>query len=341
MDDAALRFHGVSFQPTTRAVRLFGPGEMERELADPEVFSWIDLWGPDIAALNDVLARRGIDLVLASHFDAPEVLPRLVERPGCLAFYLYEVEDPERHLDTAQGITTFRFHRLLLVLGADFIVTFHRKPLAAVEDVKAACEGSFRLAGRTAGFIPFLFLQRCLYDYAHLNLANDNFLDLLDEDLLVSHVSGRTEGLATGGQNILTLKKLTSSLHIVLMHLATKRSPFISPEGAASFKEMLQNALAVRASVDSSQYLLDGILGAIQTQASRRTAEVARVLTVLSGLLLPLTLITGIYGMNFQHMPETQWRFGYYGVLGAMALVVLLLLGAFRRAGWIGRRREG
>jgi len=138
------------------------------------------------------------------------------------------------------------------------------------------------------------------------------------------------------GRNILTLKKLAASLHIVLMLLATKRSPFISNEARASFQEMLQNAQAVRAAIDSSRDLLDGILGAVQTAASNRTSEVARVLTVLSGILLPLTLITGIYGMNFEHMPELKARHGYFITLGALSLIGLTLFVVFRRLGWVG-----
>lgn len=334
---AAARFHGVSFHPERRTFRTFGRADLDTELADTEVFSWVDLEGQDIADLNGLLRRFGLDLVLTSHFDAPEVLPRLVERPDCLAFYLYEVEDPERHLDTSNGITEFRFHRVLLVLGADFVITYHRKPLAVVQEVKDTCGESFLLAGKTPGFIAFLFLQRCLYDYAHLNLANDNFLDLLEESLLTATQAEISEDISLAGRNILTLKKFAASLHIVLMRLATKRSPFISAEGVASFREMLQNALAVRAAVDSSRDLLDGVLGAIQTRAANRTAEVARILAVVSGLLLPLTVITGIYGMNFKHMPETQWEAGYFGALGFMVLVVAALLLAFRRLGWIGR----
>ncbi len=332
-------FHGVSFNPASHGVRTFVADELPRELADPEVFSWIDLQGNDIGALNEVLRSMGIDLVLVSHFDAPEVLPRMVERADCLAFYLYEVEDPDRHLDTSHGLTEFRFHRMILVLGHDFVLTFHRKTLAAVEEVKATCADCFRLAGRTPGFIAFLFLQRCLYDYAHLNLANDNFLDALDDGLRHGHQAEMAEELSVAGQNILTLKKLVASLHIVLMRLATQRSRFISLEAVASFKEMLQSAQSVRAAVDSSRDLLGGALEAIPPHAAHRTREVARGLTVLSGVLLPLTLIAGIYGMNFEHMPETKWHLGYFGVLGLMALVVLALLYAFRRLGWIGRSK--
>ncbi|HET7293865.1 MAG TPA: CorA family divalent cation transporter [Vicinamibacteria bacterium] len=333
-------FHGVSFDPKERTSRVFGRDDLDRELKDPNVFSWIDIQAPDISVMNAVLKRLEIDLVLVSHFDAPEVLPRIVERPDCLAFYLYEIEEPDKHLDTSQGLSEIEFHRMILVLGADYVITYHRRTLAAVQDVKATCSESFRLAGRTPGFIAFLFLQRCLYDYAHLSLANDNYLDVLESRVVPGGHDGLADAISTASRNILTLKKLAASLHIVLMLLATKRSPFISNEARASFNEMLQNAHSVRASIDSSRDLLDGILATVQAAAANRTSEIARVLTVMSGVLLPLTLITGIYGMNFEHMPELRWGAGYFGVLTFMALMALTLLLVFWKLGWVGSGRS-
>jgi magnesium transporter len=333
-------FFGVSFNPSDRTSRQFGVGDLERELRDPAVFSWIDLQAPDIGALNDLLRRWDIDLVLTSHFGEAEILPRIVERAECLAFYLYEIVDPEQHLDTSRNLEEIDFARMVLVLGGDFVITFHVRPLAAVDAVKKDCIESFRLAGKTPGFIAFLLLQRCIYDYAHLNLANDNFLDVIEERLYAGREEETAVGMAVAGRNILTLKKLAASLHIVLMLLATKRSPFISNEARASFQEMLQNAQAVRAAVDSSRDLLDGILGAMQAAASNRTSEVARVLTVLSGILLPLTLITGIYGMNFENMPELRTRHGYFITLGVLVIVGLALFLLFRRLGWVGTGRS-
>ncbi len=159
-------FHGVSFDPESHVVRRFQREDLDRERLDPRVFSWIDLEAADITALNEVLRGWSIDLVLASHFDAPEILPRIVERPDSLSFYLYEIEDPERHLDTSHGLTEVRTARLILILGANFVITYHRHPLDAVDHVKATCADSFRLAGRTPAFVAFLFLQRCLYDFA-------------------------------------------------------------------------------------------------------------------------------------------------------------------------------
>lgn len=333
-------FHGVSFDPADRSTRVFGREDLDRELGDPAVFSWIDVQGPDISELNEILRRWDIDLVLSSHFDEPEVLPRIVERPDCLAFYLYEIVDPERHLDTSRNLEEIDFARMILVLGADFVITFHRRPLFAVEHVKAACVDAFRLSGKTPGFVAFLFLQRCLYDYAHLNLANDNFLDVIEAQLFTREHEQVADGVAVAGRNILTLKKLSASLHIVLMLLATKRSPFISEDARVFFREMEQNATSLRAAVDSSRDLLDGILGAVQANAAHQTSEIARFLAVFSGILLPLTIITGIYGMNFQHMPELGWRHGYFAVLGAMAGLGLGLFLVFHRLGWVGTGRS-
>jgi magnesium transporter len=331
------RVYGVSFNPTERTHRVFGLDDLAAELGDPAVFSWIDVEAPDISALNAVLGYVDIDLVIVGHFDRPEVLPRIVEHPDCLAFYLYEIVSSHRHLDTSRELAEIEFARLIVVLGRDYIITYHRRPLDGVEYVKQACFASFELAGQTPNFVAFLFLHRCLYEYAHLNLANDNFLDLLEEGVLTGDHSRLAAEIGIAATNLLTLKRLTTSLHIVLMLMATKRSLFVSEAARVYYNEMLQNAIAVRASIDSSRDLLDGVVGSMHADASNRTSEIARVLTVISAIILPLTLLTGVYGMNFEYMPELQSERGYYVVLAVMAGLAAVLLFVFWRLGWLGR----
>lgn len=332
-------FYGVSFSRTDKSVRRFSRAELDRELLDEGVFSWIDVQGGDISVLNELLVRLELNLRLVSHFDDPEILPRIVERPEALAFYLYEVEDPEKHLDTRRGISEIELDRMILVLSTEYVITYHRRQMDVVDAVKASCEESFRLAGKSPAFIAFLFIERCLYDCAHLNLANDNALDVLDAKLVLGDSESAQQGLNEVAGNILTLKKLAASLHIVLMLLGTKRSRFITDEAKAAFLEVLGNALAVRGAVDSSRDLLDGVLASLQASSANKTNEVMRVLTVMSGILLPLSLIAGIYGMNFDNMPELHQPFGYFSILGVMGFLAVGLFVAFRRAGFIGRGR--
>ena len=334
--------HAISFHRRDKSTRTFELEDLDRELADSDVFSWIDIQGSQIGILNDVLKRLGIDLVLADHFDEPEILPRIIERAHCLAFYLYEVEDPERHLDTAHGLRDLEVLRMILVVGEDFVLTYHSTELDVVTYVREQCAENFRLWGKTQGFIAFLLVQKCLYDYAHLNLANDNYLDHLGTRVRAGDPDKLAADVATASANILTLKKLTTSLHIVLMLLATKRNVFVTDEARSFYHEMLGSAGSVRDAIDSSRDMLDGVLAAVQASAARRTGEIARVLTVVSTIILPLTLVTGIYGMNFDVMPELRVRWAYFAVLGFLVGTGVTLLGVFWRLGWVGKgRRDG
>jgi Mg2+ and Co2+ transporter CorA len=333
MSESDTLFHGVRFDPRDRSSRTFGRESWSRSWPTTPCSAGSTCRAPDRVAQRAAAPAR--DRPQAGQpLRRAEILPRIVERTDCLAFYLYEVEDPERHLDTGQGLAGISFARMIFVLGEDFAITYHRRRLDAVDEIKDACAASFRQVGKTPGFIAFLFLERCLYDYAHLNLANDNALDQLQQKARAGDFDGLADEIGVVGTNILTLKKLASSVHVVLMLLATKWSPFISPEARVSFGQMEQSATAVRAAVDSSRNLLDGIINTIQAAEARRTSEIARVLTIMSGILLPLSLIAGIYGMNFQHMPELEWDGAYFVVLGVMTLIGLGLFLVFRRLGW-------
>ncbi len=338
---ATPRTHCVSFDRGAKTSRTFELSQMETEIADSNVFSWIDIQAPEIASVNDVLRRLGMDLVLTSHFDEPEIMPRIVEGQDCLAFYLYEVEDPELHLDTSHGPRTIAVLRMILVLGQELVLTYHRSDLDVVNYVKGQCDQSFRLWGKTQGFIAFLFLQKCLYDYAHLNLANDNSLDDLEAHVDRRDADALDACVAVAGANIHTLKKLATSLHIVLMLLGNKRSIFVSEDARGFYHEMLSSASSVRGAIDSSRDILDGVVRSRQAREARRTADIARVLTVVSTIILPLSLITGVYGMNFEHMPELKWPLGYFGVLGVLVLGGLALFAAFWRLGWITDKKSG
>lgn len=334
----AVNFHGTSFRLRDRAVRTFGQDGLEAELADGEVFSWIDLECAAPGPLHALLDRMQVDRRVADRLMSPEILPDIAERPNCVAFRLYEVDHPERYLDSKQGLREMEATRLLVVLGRDFVLTWHPHALDVVGEVRAGCADAFRLAGRTPGFVAFLFLQRCLYDYAELNLANDNFLDDLEPSVAAGSREALADEVAVAGRNILLLKKLATSLHIVCMLFATKRTPFVSDEARASFRDLQENAMSVRAAVDSSRDLLNGVVAGMQAQAAARTSDVAAVLTVVSVLMLPLGLVAGIWGMNFENLPLVKSENGFWVLLAGMGGVAGLHYFVFRRLGWIGRR---
>lgn len=336
---AAGQIDCVLFDRADKSTRTLALAELPEALRTGDTFAWVDVHGTDLPEFVAVARSLGIEVRPQDHFGRPEILPICVERPDHFSFFMYEIVHPERHLGTTHGVSPLEIARLLVVLGDRLVLTFHRRPIDAVEAVREACPDAFRLAGRSPAFVVFLLLQDWMYDLAQLNLANDNYLDRLEELVIAPGETRLPADVGIAGRNILTLKRLTASLHIVLMRLGTRASPYVSETARRSFVLMLDNVVAIRGAVDSSRSLLDGILGAIQTEAANRTSEIARILTVISGVLLPVGVIAGIYGMNFQNMPELSHPYGYVGALGLMALVATVQLAAFWRLGWIGRRR--
>jgi magnesium transporter len=338
--DDATEMHCILFDRRSETSRRIDAADLRAALDDDEVFAWVDVHGPDIAVLNDFAETLGLSIAPEERFGTPEILPRLTEAEDHGTFYLYEVLHPEQHLEITRGLTPIEVVRLVVVLSARAVLTYHRRTVEAIEDVQKSCGHSFRTAGRTPSFIVFLLLQESLYDIAHLNLANDNYLDDIQERVVAPGDTSLPEDVSVAGHNILMLKKLATSLHIVLMRLATKRTVFVSEAAQQSFLVMMGNAIAVREAVDSSRDLLDGILQSIQTEAANRTSEIARVLTIISGVLLPITVVAGIYGMNFDVMPELHHRYGYFGALALMAAIACGQVLLFRRLGWIGHPKQ-
>ncbi|PTQ89024.1 magnesium transporter CorA family protein [Agitococcus lubricus] len=335
---ATEQIYCVAFERTDKTTHCFHVDNLSQELAQPNQLFWLDVQSPDIHRLNTLLEQLGATPLTSHHFDEPEILPHIAETKECLSFYLYEIANPNQHLNTENGIRVLQVQRLLFIIGNQFVVTYHRSALDIVDHIQANCADCFRLWGRTQGFIMFLFLQRCLYDYANLNLANDNFLDHLEHQSITGQPHHLPHDISIAASNILTLKKLTASLHIVLMLLGTKRSVFVTEEARSSYQEMNQNVISVRAAIDSSRDLLDGVLATIQAQTTQRTGEIARVLTVVSTIILPLSFIASIYGMNFEHMPELHSEYGYYATLTGMASLATLLVLAFWKLGWLNNR---
>jgi magnesium transporter len=103
------------------------------------------------------------------------------------------------------------------------------------------------------------------------------------------------------------------------------------------FRDVQENAESYHFYADELLDDANTLLNVQLSLASHRTSEVMRILTVFSVFFLPLTFIVGVYGMNFDYMPELRERWGYPAVLGLMVVVTLVIYRWFRRRGWLGR----
>jgi len=111
--------------------------------------------------------------------------------------------------------------------------------------------------------------------------------------------------------------------------------PFISQRAIVLFRDLYDRELRVLDFIESQRDLLTGLLEADLAVISNRLNDVMKKVTSWGAILLGATLISGIYGMNFEHMPELSWTYGYPLALGAMLAVVIGLYIMFKKKGWL------
>ena len=120
----------------------------------------------------------------------------------------------------------------------------------------------------------------------------------------------------------------------------TSATPDATREMAEIRAEIEQKRTDISETIDVDRDQMTGTMEAYLSVVANRTNEIMKVLTIFSAIMLPLSLIAGIYGMNFEHMPELRWIHGYPFALGLMIGISVLMLGFFARKGWITMPRR-
>ncbi len=133
---------------------------------------------------------------------------------------------------------------------------------------------------------------------------------------------------------VMELRKLLISQKEIIYAL-TKQSKFISSKQVVYFKDLYEHITLLIGQLDLLRDTTNTLLQTYISIASQNTNEVMRVLTVITSIFLPLTLITGIYGMNFKYMPELYYKYAYFIALGVMLIIAISLIIIYKRKGWI------
>jgi magnesium transporter len=181
--------------------------------------------------------------------------------------------------------------------------------------------------------------------YALLDVIVDHYFVVLDEfgnrieDLEAKVIARpRNEDLRSiqhlRGQLIAVTKHVTP-MRELSGRLNTLESPLIDKSTRRYLNDLQDHTVYIAETIGTYRELLTSLENTYHAGVNLRMGQVMKLLTVISTIFIPLTFIVGIYGMNFRHMPELEWRYGYFGVMGSMGIIALLMLIWFRRKKWL------
>ncbi|HEX7336143.1 MAG TPA: CorA family divalent cation transporter [Gemmatimonadales bacterium] len=300
--------------------------------AEPR-FTWIDVVQPTREELSDIAKQYGLHPTSVEDSLDPEHLPKY-EQIEAVTFIIVRAMDAQatRDCSTVQEMT----RKVATFYGSDFLITIHRTEQPFLTSLMDKHRTSVPPPGadRRKTFLPRLLIELingaiATYDrpLQQAEVAIDNF----EATVFGDHDLG---GLL---QRIYTEKRRVTQMRRMLSHtldLVQRLVPASQPT-APLFQDLRENVESMHFWADE---LVDDVNNLLTIQlhlASHRTNEVVRVLTVFTAFFLPLTFIVGVYGMNFEFMPELRQRWGYPAVIIGMGIVTLVIYLWFRRRGWL------
>ncbi|MDX2192999.1 MAG: CorA family divalent cation transporter [Gemmatimonadales bacterium] len=310
---------------------------MIRTILDAEHagFDWIDVLAPTPEELRALAERFELHPTSVQDCLDPEHLPKY-ETFGTRTFVIVRASDDGAEPDatTVQELT----HKVAIFAGATFLITIHRREHPWLLAFEEQCH--FRSAGPRPvvevrdGLVPQLMLEL-------IGAAIDTYGARLET--LEGRIDG-FEAVVFGGREFTgdlrdayVLKRRITLIRRVLWQMlgvVQKLAPG-TERVAPLTQDLKEHAESLHSYADELLDEMNNLLGVQLAISSHRTNEVVRVLTLFSVFFLPLTFVTSIYGMNFEHMPEIRSRYGYATVWAVLLLVAGGIYWWFRRRGWL------
>ncbi len=316
----------VAFDFRTKAEHTLDWAMLPTE-PDSSLFYWIEMEAADEPRAADLLARFAINAAAVAEFLGSDCEGRHDVYDDCLHFALTEARVQE---DGRLGTS-----HVDILLGTSCMIMWHRKPIGFIEKMRRTVREDFKRFAKTPGFLVYELGDHLIESYRRTcaRLADEvervqiNLFGKVDDEIFM-HVSTLTTDL-------LALKKTVQASRELMHQLASRRSPFVSETTQSFLETMAESLKRMSDDLTAEREVLSETLNLYMGMVSHRTNRIINRLTVISIIFLPLTFMCGVYGMNFEVMPELKWAFSYPTFWVICMIFASLSIYTMRKRKWI------
>jgi magnesium transporter len=288
---------------------------------------WVDVSDPTSKDFEDLAEEFGFHPLSLEDCQKAHQRPKVEEYQGYYFIVLYEAELTDQ-LD-------LELRELNIFLGKNYLVTVHSQPIRAIETAERLWRGWTDLANRGPGLLAYLLIDTIVDDYMPLLDTISDRMEELEEDIFDDFRSEALREIFRIKKQLLFFRRAVTPLRDVFNTLLRREQPIFSRETSVYFQDVFDHLIRVSEMIDNLREMLGSTMEAYLSISGNRMNMVMKRLTSISAILMSMTLVAGIYGMNFKYMPELEWRYGYSGSLISMVLIALALYIYFRKINWL------
>jgi len=317
----------------------YDPGKLEAqqdvnlaaclELKSSSTVSWINLDGiHDIPLLEQFGQSFGLHPLALEDVLNTQHRPKLEEFEGYSLIIMKMLEfDEETEQISAEQVS--------MVMAPRYVLTFQERPGDVFDGLRDRLQRSNgRIRQRGTDYLVYGLIDSIVDSYFHVLEKLGDRLALLEERLISAPDQDCQHRIHHFKRELLNLRKLVWPLREVISELYSGEAQLVEESTAVYLRDLHDHVIQVLDTVELYRDTVSGLLDLYLSSISYRMNEVMQVLTIMASLFIPLTFIAGIYGMNFENMPELKLSWGYPAVWGVMLACVIGMLAYFKRKKW-------
>jgi magnesium transporter len=297
-------------------------------------FVWLGLYEPTQAELDDIAAHYGLHPLAVEDAVEAHQRPKLENYDDDLFMVLKtgRYVEHEKLTATSEIVDT---GEVMVFMGPHYVITVRHGAHGELNNLRHQLEGQRDLLCRGPSAVLYAIADLVIDGATDVASAVEEDVDELETSVFSPERTDDAARIYQLKRELQQLRRAVAPLEIPLTKLAERQIDVIPDEMRSYFRDVLDHALRVRDQVGSLDELLSSILQASLARTSLADNEDTRKISAWAAMIAVPTLITGVYGMNFDHMPELSWRYGYLAVLLVIAVVCYLLYRGFKRSGWL------
>jgi magnesium transporter len=301
------------------------------ELAPPtdESVTWVDVGGVhNMDVLESFGKQFRLHPLLLEDIANTDQRPKLDDYETCLFLVMKMLSVTDRHEIVVEQVS--------FVLGPNFILSFQENGADVFTPVRDRLRGGKgRLRQSGADYLLHALVDAIVDQYFEVLEVLGEKIEAL-HDLVVSDPKPETlHRIHALKRQLMFLRRAVWPLREAANNLSRSECPLLHESTKVFFRDLYDHVVQIVDTIETLREMVSTGLDIYLSSISYRSNAVMKVLTIITTIFMPLTFIVGIYGMNFEHMPELKWQWGYPLVLGLMVLIAIAMLGFFKKKKWI------
>lgn len=223
-----------------------------------------------------------------------------------------------------------------LILGLNFVISFQERAGDVFNSIRERIRrGKGRMRKSGADYLAYTLIDAIVDNYFVILEGTGEKIEEMEEKLVTNPTPNTLQGIHNLKRDMIFLRKSVWPLREIISGLERTESSLIEESTGIYLRDVYDHSIQVIDTIETFRDMISGMLDIYLSSISNKMNEVMKLLTIIATIFIPLTFITGVYGMNFVYMPELQLRWGYFATLLIMAVVSVFMLIYFRKKKWL------